>query len=300
MILPEEEQARIQKILQLAKDKAEGKLDLSDMQLTEDNPDGLDISLYKGEDQLDKIEKKRSKSSSTGKSKNDKDEAGDEKTKSEESIANDKSNPDTKKGRGRPKENKPEPTSKPAKEDTGGKREKRKASKNMSYEAYDFLEEEDDEVMPAPKKRKSQDSITEPVEAKVEDKKAGKAEKTDSKASDGASKKDAEPLSTSERALLADKEKEKDDAAPVSADAAAAAGADLPDEEAEDDSQQPVRKRGRKPKAKEWMIPGYNEDNYWLLVTTCRQTGVFILAAVLTPAPLWSDCLNKSTVYCLL
>merc|ERR1719336_2835590 len=117
MILPEEEQARIQKILQRAKDKAEGKLDLSDMQLTEDNPDGLDISLYKGEDQLDKIEKKRSKSSSAGKSKNDKDEAGDEKTKSE-SIANDKSNPDTKKGRGRPKENKPEPTSKPAKEDT--------------------------------------------------------------------------------------------------------------------------------------------------------------------------------------
>ena len=250
MILPEEEQARIQKILQRAKDKAEGKLDLSDMQLTEDNPDGLDISLYKGEDQLDKIEKKRSKSSSTGKSKNDKDEAGDEKTKSEESIANDKSNPDTKKGRGRPKENKPEP-SKPSKEDTGGKREKRKASKNMSYEAYDFLEEEDDEVMPAPKKRKSQDSITEPVEAKVEDKKAGKAEKTDSKASDGASKKDAEPLSTSERALLADKEKEKDDPAPVSADAAAAAGTDLPDEEAEDDSQQPVKKRGRKPKAKE-------------------------------------------------
>merc|ERR1711994_623751 len=71
MILPEEEQARIQKILQRAKDKAEGKLDMSNIQLTEDNPDGLDISLYKGEDQLDKIEKKRSKSSSTGKSKND-------------------------------------------------------------------------------------------------------------------------------------------------------------------------------------------------------------------------------------
>ena len=207
----------------------------------------MDISLYKGEDQLDKIEKKRSKSSSTGKSKND-DEASDEKTKSEEPIANDKSNPDTKKGRGRPKENKSEP-SKPAKEDTGGKREKRKASKNMSYEAYDFLEEEDDEVMPAPKKRKSQDSITEPVETKVEDKKAGKAEKTDSKASDDAPKKDAEPLSTSERALLADKEKDKDKDAP--APASAAAGTDLPDEEAEDDSQQPVKKRGRKPKAKE-------------------------------------------------
>merc|ERR1719370_1893787 len=58
MILPEEELERIKKILQRAVDKAAGKLDLSDL-LTEDNPDGLDISLYKGEDQLDEIERKR-------------------------------------------------------------------------------------------------------------------------------------------------------------------------------------------------------------------------------------------------
>jgi len=59
MILPGEELARINKILQRAHDKAEGKLDLSNLELTEDNPDGLDISLYKGEDQLDEIDRRR-------------------------------------------------------------------------------------------------------------------------------------------------------------------------------------------------------------------------------------------------
>jgi len=59
MILPEEELERVNKILQRANDKAAGKLDDSNLLLTEDNPDGLDISLYKGEDQLDEIEKRR-------------------------------------------------------------------------------------------------------------------------------------------------------------------------------------------------------------------------------------------------
>jgi hypothetical protein len=58
MILPEEELARIKKILQRSNDKAEGKLDMTNIELTEDNPDGLDISLYKGEDQLDVVEKR--------------------------------------------------------------------------------------------------------------------------------------------------------------------------------------------------------------------------------------------------
>merc|ERR1711974_385183 len=42
-------------------------------------------------------------------------------------------------------------------------RKGRRAASNISYDhdSYDFLEEDDDEVMPAPKKRKSQDSITE-------------------------------------------------------------------------------------------------------------------------------------------
>ena len=59
MILPEEELTRVNKILQRSNEKAEGKLDMSNIQLSEDNPDGLDISLYKGEDQLDEIEKRR-------------------------------------------------------------------------------------------------------------------------------------------------------------------------------------------------------------------------------------------------
>ena len=47
MILPEEELARINKILQRAQDKAEGKLDMSNLQLTEDNPDGCNgISIH--------------------------------------------------------------------------------------------------------------------------------------------------------------------------------------------------------------------------------------------------------------
>ena len=40
MILPEEELARINKILQRSNDKVEGKLDMSNLELTEDNPDG--------------------------------------------------------------------------------------------------------------------------------------------------------------------------------------------------------------------------------------------------------------------
>ena len=38
--LPEEEKLRVENILQRAKDKADGKLDESSLQLTEDNPDG--------------------------------------------------------------------------------------------------------------------------------------------------------------------------------------------------------------------------------------------------------------------
>ena len=56
----------------------------------------------------------------------------------------------------------------PAKTEEVGKRGRRKASKNVSYDQYDFLEEEDDEVIPKPKKRKSQDSVSEPIEKKEE------------------------------------------------------------------------------------------------------------------------------------
>merc|ERR1712045_142379 len=61
-ILPQEELERIKKIIKRASDKAAGTLDIDSL-LTEDNPDGLDISLYKGEDQPDEIDERRNKKS---------------------------------------------------------------------------------------------------------------------------------------------------------------------------------------------------------------------------------------------
>jgi len=58
-LLDNAEQERIENILKKAVDKESGKLSQVDAGITEDNPDGLDISLYKDEDQLDEIEKKR-------------------------------------------------------------------------------------------------------------------------------------------------------------------------------------------------------------------------------------------------
>ena len=215
MILSEEELARVNKILQRSNEKAEGKLDMSNIQLSEDNPDGLDISLYKGEDQLDEIEKRRTEKEKTPKG---------QKTVSKEEESSVEVS-DSKKGRGRPKkeaaaaETQPKPTG----TDSGGRREKRKASKNMNYDQFDFLEEDDDEVMPAPKKRKSQDSLTSPEEKKKEEKKEKKSdEKEDS-------------LSTSERAII-QAEKDKTESG---------------DNSTSNTANQPVKKRGRKPKAKD-------------------------------------------------
>lgn len=156
VVLPEEELSRINKILQRANDKASGKLVMADIELTEDNPDGLDISLYKGEEQLDEIEKRKA-----GKEKRI-EPSKPSKTKEDSEAA--KTNPDTengKKSRGRAKK---EPAKEEEdKEDSGEsnkKRARRRSTKNISYDQYDFLEDDDDEVIPQPKKRKSQDSVT--------------------------------------------------------------------------------------------------------------------------------------------
>jgi len=221
MILPEEELTRINKILQRSNEKAEGKLDMSNFELNEDNPDGLDISLYKGEDQLDEIEKRRTEKEKTPKRTSNVSKA---KTEEEENSCDVVS--DSKKGRGRPKKeaasegNGPKEV-KPESEAAGAgvisRREKRKASKNMSYDQFDFLEEDDDEVMPAPKKRKSQDSVNS-GEDKTKEKK------------DANSEKGEEGLSTSERAIQAEKAEDKTTS---------------------NTENQPVKKRGRKPKTKE-------------------------------------------------
>eukprot|EP00095_Tigriopus_kingsejongensis_P003980 maker-scaffold141_size315519-snap-gene-0.12 protein:Tk03980 transcript:maker-scaffold141_size315519-snap-gene-0.12-mRNA-1 annotation:"glutamic acid-rich protein" len=57
--LPQAELDRILRLLQRSVDKEAGKLEGPD--LSEDNPDGLDISMYKDEDQLKEIEKKKKK-----------------------------------------------------------------------------------------------------------------------------------------------------------------------------------------------------------------------------------------------
>lgn len=220
VILPEEELTRIKKILQRSNEKAEGKLDMSNFELNEDNPDGLDISLYKGEDQLDEIEKRRTEKEKTPKRTSN---VSKSKTEEEENSCDVVS--DSKKGRGRPKkeaasegegQQEVKPESDPAGTGSISRREKRKASKNMSYDQFDFLEEDDDEVMPAPKKRKSQDSVTS-GEEKTKDKKEADPEEGE------------EGLSTSERAIIkAEKAEDKTTS-----------------------STEPVKKRGRKPKTKE-------------------------------------------------
>ena len=244
MILPEEELARIKKILQRSNDKAEGKLDMANIELTEDNPDGLDISLYKGEDQLDEIEKRKTDKEKGGKkappSRGKKKSVNIDDVDEEEEKEKPASKPEPSKGRGRPKKDTPDEKSEkktePAKTEEGAKRGRRKASKNVSYDQFDFLEEDDDEVMPSPKKRKSQDSVSEPAETKEE------KQKTDSEEAKTSEKKDA--LSTSEKAILAEQQNKSEEDSTSTKD-----NAEQDDPEEADSSS--VKKRGRKPKGKE-------------------------------------------------
>merc|ERR1740128_184630 len=153
-IFPEEESERINKILQRANDKAAGKLEQIDNLLTEDNPDGLDISLYQGEDQLDEIEQRRKKddkSKKKGRGKKDEDED----YKGEEQVSN-------KGSRGRPKKEEDQDYSKGGKTPSTPSRrvEKRKSAEKArdNWESFEFNESSDEEeVMPKPKKRKSQE-----------------------------------------------------------------------------------------------------------------------------------------------
>ena len=128
MILPEEELARIKKILQRSNDKAEGKLDMTNIELTEDNPDGLDISLYKGEDQLDEIEKRKTDKEKGGKkapSRGKKKSVNVDDVDEEEEKEKPASKPEPSKGRGRPKKDAAEEKSvkntEPTKTEEGGK-----------------------------------------------------------------------------------------------------------------------------------------------------------------------------------
>jgi len=308
MLLPKGELERINKILKKAQDKAAGTLNLDSMDLTEDNPDGLDISLYKGEDQLDEIDKRRkadepkkkpkavkekvteNSSSSpvteekkideikeksgevipkikkvekkpevkkisilenkkkeghnniTAEVKNvDEDPKIQNKTTEKESTINKKvAKPPLEETKVEVKESIPPP---PKAEETGRK-ERRKASKNISYTQYDFLEDDDDEVMPSPKRRAKEKE----TEAK------GEIQETPPAKAENGETKPKEILSTSERALLAEKAKieaSKDENV-VEKDMEDEKENELePIEEVDPLKSQPVKKRGRKAKPKE-------------------------------------------------
>lgn len=241
MILPEEELERIKKILQRAVDKAAGKLDLSDL-LTEDNPDGLDISLYKGEDQLDEIERKRKGEEKKAEKKTGRKEV---KQRVEKEVKDEIDfKPEVKKRGGRAKEDLPVEKAKQAEPRKG-----RRAASNISYDhdSYDFLEEDDDEVMPAPKKRKSQDSISESTPDEGGSKAEGGGKEgseqptrvqTEKKKEEKVETQPAEELSTSEKAALAEKAKMESEGKEKEEDSANATS----------EAQQHAKKRGRKPK----------------------------------------------------
>ena len=117
--------------------------------------------MYKGEDQLDEIEKRKTEKEKSGKkappSRGKKKSSNVDEEDEEEEKDELSSKPEPSKGRGRPKKDTPEEKSvkkaEPSKTEEGGKRGRRKASKNVSYDQFDFLEEDDDEVMPSPKKK---------------------------------------------------------------------------------------------------------------------------------------------------
>ena len=184
----------------------------------------VDISLYKGEDQLDEIERKRKGEEKKNEKKLVKKEMKQMVGKEVKDEIDFK--PKVKKRGGRAKEDVPAEKVKQAEPRKG-----RRAASNISYDhdSYDFLEEDDDEVMPAPKKRKSQDSITEGNPVVAEAKLRVQTEKK---------KEKVEELSTSEKVALAEKakieseEKEKEEG---SANATS-------------EAQQLAKKRGRKPK----------------------------------------------------
>ena len=196
----------------------------------------MDISLYKGEDQLDEIERKRKgeerKVEKKATAKKEVKQRVEKEVKDEIDFK-----PEAKK-RGRPKADGAEEKVKQAEPRKG-----RRAASNISYDqdSFDFLEEDDDEVMPAPKKRKSQDSINPAKE--------GNKDKGD-KGSKVEAEKEAEPAP-----VQTEKKKEEEEELSTSEKAALAEKAKMEEKEKEEDSAnatseaaQHAKKRGRKPK----------------------------------------------------
>ena len=195
----------------------------------------VDISLYKGEDQLDEIERKRKGEEKKVEKKVVRKEV---KQRVEKEVKDEIDfKPEVKK-RGRAKVDQLTEKVKPAEPRKG-----RRAASNISYDhdSYDFLEEDDDEVMPAPKKRKSQDSLDTPPDegSKVEGEKESQQPRvqTENKKEEKV-ETPPEELSTSEKAALAEKAKMESEEKEKEEDSANATS----------EAQQHAKKRGRKPK----------------------------------------------------
>ena len=195
----------------------------------------MDISLYKGEDQLDEIERKRKGEEKKVEKKVVRKEV---KQRVEKEVKDEIDfKPEVKK-RGRAKVDELAEKVKPAEPRKG-----RRAASNISYDhdSYDFLEEDDDEVMPAPKKRKSQDSLDTPPDegSKVEGEKESQQPRvqTENKKEEKVETQ-PEELSTSEKAALAEKAKMESEEKEKEEDSANATS----------EAQQHAKKRGRKPK----------------------------------------------------
>ena len=176
----------------------------------------VDISLYKGEEQLDEIEKRKA-----GKEKRI-EPSKPSKTKEDSEAA--KINPGMENGKKSRVRAKKEPAKEEeTKEESGEsnkKRARRRSTKNISYDQYDFLEDDDDEVIPQPKKRKSQDSVTVPAES------------------------DDAPKTVDEEETVNKSEGVKEKESAGVADTAEATSS-------EPDTQQPAKKRGKKGKEQE-------------------------------------------------
>lgn len=147
--LTPEESSRIQNILKRAVQKEEGKLEDETAELTEDNPDGLDISLYQDEDQLKELEKKKrlEERKATKKSKP-------KKTPSETTTAKKRSVKRMKSSKTTPfkKRSVKAPQRSPVTSKGPVNSKKRKAAYNYDQDEEDF------EIMPTPKKRKPLDT----------------------------------------------------------------------------------------------------------------------------------------------
>jgi hypothetical protein len=139
--LSKSELDRIENILKKAIDKETGKLKLNDKSLTEDNPDGLDISIYKDEDQLEELERKKKKAE-----------------RKQKPTTTPKKPPAAKKPKTKspPKKKFPamEKAKKMAKTSTAGSTAKKAKSKPVIDE-YESEDQEEEEIMPTPKKRGS-------------------------------------------------------------------------------------------------------------------------------------------------